>query len=80
MLQILFFFFSAWMTGPMSGVDPDQVENDAGMYWRTFYKLEKNFGESPNPLKMAQKVVIPPLCLIRSAIEHDVMCITINFT
>lgn len=46
----------SWMTGPMSGVDPDQVENDAGMFWRTFYKLEKNFGESPNPLKMAKKV------------------------
>ena len=45
-----------WMTGPMTSVDPDQVENDAGMYWRTFYKLEKSFGESPNPLKMAQKV------------------------
>lgn len=44
------------MTGPMSDVDPDQVENDAGMYWRTFYKLEKNFSENPNPLKMAQKV------------------------
>lgn len=40
----------------MSGVDPDQVENDAGMYWRTFYKLEKNFGEAPNPLNMAKKV------------------------
>ena len=44
------------MTGPMSGVDPDEVENDAGMYWRTFYKLEKSFANQPNPLKMAQKV------------------------
>ncbi len=47
------------MTGPMSNVDPDQVENDAGVFWRTFYKLEKTFMEtSPNPLKMAQKVVV----------------------
>ena len=44
------------MTGPMTGVDPDQVENDTGMYWRTLYKLEKNFNESPEPLGMAQKV------------------------
>ena len=47
---------SSWMDGPMSHVDPDDVENDAGQFWRTLYKLEKGFQESPNPLKMAQKV------------------------
>lgn len=45
-----------WMDGPMSGVDPDQVENDTGTFWRGLYKLEKVFNETPNPLKMAQKV------------------------
>ena len=44
------------MTGSMSGVDPDQVEADTGMFWRTLYKLEKNFSDTPEPLKMAQKV------------------------
>ena len=47
---------SGWMDGPMSGVDPDQVENDVGAMWRTLYKMEKSFSECPNPLKMAQKV------------------------
>lgn len=47
---------SAWMDGPMNGVDPDQVENDTGAMWRGLYKLEKTFNETPNPLKMAQKV------------------------
>ena len=42
----------------MSGVDPDEVENDAGVFWRTLYKLEKNLQENPNPLKMAKKVYI----------------------
>lgn len=45
----------------MSDVDPDQVENDAGVFWRTLYKLEKNFGDSPNPLMMAQKVCLKEL-------------------
>ena len=44
------------MTGSMSGVDPDQVDSDTGMFWRTLYKLEKNFSDTPEPLKMAQKV------------------------
>ena len=40
----------------MSGVDPDVVENDIGVVWRTLYKLEKGFSEQPNALNMAQKV------------------------
>ena len=39
----------------MSGVDPDQVENDTGTVWRTLYKLQKGFSDSPNPLQMATK-------------------------
>ena len=44
------------MAGPMSGVDPDQVEHDVGSMWRTLCKMEKSLSEYPNPLKMAQKV------------------------
>ena len=40
----------------MTGVDPDVVENDIGVVWRTLYKLEKEFSERPNALQMAQKV------------------------
>ena len=47
---------STWMDGPMSGVDPDQVENETGILWRTLYKLEKGFQDNPNPLKIAKKV------------------------
>jgi len=45
-----------WMFGPMGAVDPDQVDNDAGGFWRGLYKLEKTFSECPNAQKMAQKV------------------------
>lgn len=55
-MRLLIFDASEWMDGPMSGVDPDQVENDIGSIWRTLYKMEKSFSECPNPLKMAQKV------------------------
>lgn len=44
------------MDGAISGVDPDQVENDVGAMWRVLYKLEKQFVETPNPLQMAKKV------------------------
>ena len=50
---------SEWMDGPMTGVDPDQVENDVSAMWRTLYKMEKSFSECPSPLKMAQKVLHP---------------------
>ena len=54
--SVLILYCSLWMDGPMNGVDPDQVENEAGAMWRGLYKLEKTFSENPNPLKMAQKV------------------------
>ena len=47
---------STWMHGPMSGVDPDNVENDIGNLWRTFYKMQKNSSANPNLLQMATKV------------------------
>ena len=55
-IYIVYLSPSNWMDGPMENVDPDAVENETGIFWRTLYKLEKSFQESPNPLKMAQKV------------------------
>ena len=52
----LFPLLSSWMDGPMSGVNPDQVENDVETFRRTLFKLEKSFSDTPNPLKMASKV------------------------
>ena len=40
----------------MSGVNPDQVENDVEGFRRTLFKLEKTLSDAPNPLKMASKV------------------------
>ena len=51
-----FHLFRMWMFGPMGAVDPDQVDNDAGNVWRNLYKLEKTFGDDPNPQKMAKFV------------------------
>ena len=62
------------MDGPMSGVDPDQVENDAGSMWRALYKLEKQFSETPNPLQMAKKVLY---CIIKCVC---VCCVHLYFT
>uniref|UniRef100_A0A3B5AG71 Dynein axonemal heavy chain 7 n=1 Tax=Stegastes partitus TaxID=144197 RepID=A0A3B5AG71_9TELE len=45
-----------WLHGPLSGVNPDKVEGDAGNYWRTLYKLEKGFSEVPNALNIATTV------------------------
>ena len=56
LIYIVYLSPSNWMDGPMENVDPDAVENETGIFWRTLYKLEKSFQESPNPLKMAQKV------------------------
>lgn len=54
--KYLTFYFRMWMYGPMGAIDPDQVDNDAGNLWRNLYKLEKTFGDDPNPQKMAQIV------------------------
>lgn len=40
----------------MNGVDPDDVENEVGNYWRSLYKLEKNFDSIPQAKKIAGKV------------------------
>uniref|UniRef100_A0A8B9LFK1 Dynein axonemal heavy chain 7 n=1 Tax=Astyanax mexicanus TaxID=7994 RepID=A0A8B9LFK1_ASTMX len=36
-----------WLNGPLTSVSPDKVESDVGNFWRTLYKLEKSFQESP---------------------------------
>ncbi|XP_074551174.1 dynein axonemal heavy chain 7 [Halichoeres trimaculatus] len=42
-----------WLNGPLSGVNPDKVEGDAGNFWRTLYKLEKGFSDEPQALNIA---------------------------
>lgn len=45
-----------WFYGPMSGVNPDGVEQEVGNYWRSLYKLEKGFEDIPAAKKIANKV------------------------
>jgi len=45
-----------WMEGPMTGVDPDDVEQEVGNFWRGLYKLEKAFDTVPAAKKIAGKV------------------------
>lgn len=47
----------AWMEGPMSNVNPDQVDQDVGNLWRLLYKLEKGFEGVAAPKKIAAKVL-----------------------
>ena len=44
------------MEGPMTGVDPDDVEQEVGNFWRGLYKLEKAFDTVPAAKKIAGKV------------------------
>ena len=44
------------MDGPMSGVDPDVVDQEVGNFWRSLYKLEKVFDSVASPKKIAGKV------------------------
>ncbi|KAM6178382.1 dynein axonemal heavy chain 7 [Rhynchocyon petersi] len=48
--------YRGWTEGPYHKVNPDQVEQDVGNYWRGLYKLEKAFHDSPNALAMTKKV------------------------
>ncbi|GLD70629.1 dynein heavy chain 7, axonemal-like protein, partial [Lates japonicus] len=45
--------YEQWLHGPLTGVNPDNVEGDVGNYWRTLYKLEKGFTEVPKALSIA---------------------------
>ena len=40
----------------MSGVNPDVVEQEVGNFWRSLYKLEKQFESVATAKKIAQKV------------------------
>ncbi|KAH3750217.1 hypothetical protein DPMN_184736 [Dreissena polymorpha] len=44
------------MDGPMSGLNPDDVEQEVGNFWRGLYKLEKAFESVPAAKKIAGKV------------------------
>ncbi|XP_065834129.1 dynein axonemal heavy chain 7-like [Oscarella lobularis] len=44
-----------WLDGVFEKIDPDVVESDVGNMWRTLYKLEKTFSETPLPKQMAEK-------------------------
>lgn len=49
--------FSDWMESPMmGGANPDGVDGEVGNYWRTLYKLEKNFDSIPTAKRIANKV------------------------
>ncbi|WAR10683.1 DYH7-like protein [Mya arenaria] len=48
--------YKDWMEGPMTGVDPDDVEQEVGNFWRGLYKLEKAFDTVPAAKKIAGKV------------------------
>jgi dynein heavy chain len=45
-----------WTEGPMSKVNPDQVDQDVNNYWRQLYKLERQFQNQPVARKMAAKL------------------------
>ncbi|XP_067372006.1 dynein axonemal heavy chain 7 isoform X2 [Channa argus] len=48
--------YQHWLNGPLSSVNPDKVEGDAGNYWRTLYKLEKGFTEVPKAQNIATTI------------------------
>uniref|UniRef100_A0A8B9LG94 Dynein, axonemal, heavy chain 7 n=1 Tax=Astyanax mexicanus TaxID=7994 RepID=A0A8B9LG94_ASTMX len=53
-----------WLNGPLTSVSPDKVESDVGNFWRTLYKLEKSFQESPCALGITThiKAEVEVLC------------------
>lgn len=57
-----------WMEGPMTGVDPDDVENEVGNFWRGLYKLEKGFDSVPSAKKIAGKV-----CALGLKNQHSIL-------
>ena len=49
-------FGREWMEGPMGNINPDNVEQEVGNFWRGLYKLEKGFETVPAAKKIAGKV------------------------
>ncbi|KAF6028575.1 DNAH7 [Bugula neritina] len=53
--------YNDWMESPMmGGANPDGVDAEVGNYWRTLYKLEKNFDSIPAAKKIASKTLFNP--------------------
>ncbi|GAB1603143.1 hypothetical protein Ahia01_000594700, partial [Argonauta hians] len=46
---------SQWMDGPMTGVNPDVVEQEVGAFYRSLFKLEKQFESVPAAKRIAHK-------------------------
>lgn len=45
-----------WLNGPLTSINPDKVVNDISNYWRSLYKLEKGFQDSPSALHLTIQV------------------------
>ncbi|KAI5107507.1 dynein heavy chain 7, axonemal isoform X1 [Silurus meridionalis] len=45
-----------WLNGPLTSINPDKVEANISNYWRSLYKLEKGFQDSPKALHIAVQV------------------------
>jgi len=45
-----------WLSGPRSGVNPDDVDTEIGAFYRNLYRLEKTFNEIPLAKQMAVDV------------------------
>ena len=48
--------FDLWMNTRIGSFDPEEIETDAGNWYRTIYKLEKQFSEQPATRQLAQNV------------------------
>lgn len=48
--------YKKWMEGPLGSADPDFIEQESGNIWRAFYKLEKQFKDTPTAQNIAAKM------------------------
>lgn len=48
--------FDLWMNTRIGSFDPEEIEQDAGTWYRSIYKLEKQFSEQPATRQLAQNV------------------------
>lgn len=52
------------MEGAWGAMDPDKVDAETGNFWRSLYKLEKQFGDVPNAQKIAARVNLICCCSV----------------
>ncbi|XP_028408947.1 dynein heavy chain 7, axonemal-like [Dendronephthya gigantea] len=45
--------YKDWMEGPWGSIDPDVVDQETGNFWRSLYKLEKQFNDVPKAQSIA---------------------------